>query len=293
MFSMSSEIKAITAAERFCDTLSEISGFVDTMKKTFDFFAGENHFRAVLDGLLSVFGNTKGPVSLRIEDDKTFAVWEGLSRKCKPGFFVIAETGTAVLLYQDGKATELSPNATGAIYPFSSTPQQKSFLKPRVASTAKIVCVPESELFRIRWGTPTPLVISDDATQQIRKGVARGQLYLAVADGKLLYEKLLCHIANTKDELQDYLRDIFVNDTKLQLFRIFKKMSAEATETPDLEQQLALAEEFYQATSDTFKAYGIEMNEITKHSILMSSTLQSTEPKQAPTGSDGDAVLFI
>jgi membrane protease subunit (stomatin/prohibitin family) len=206
---------------------------------------------------------------------------------------VIPEPDTTVLLYQDGKPVELSPNETGAIYPFSANPQKMGcFWKPRAAKTAEVVCVDRKDVC-VRWGTPSlnHIIILDAKTQKPRNGIARGQLQLTVTDARLLYEKLLRNGPKTEEKLQDYLRNVFVNSTKIQLFRIFEKLSGDTAEIPDTLRQTELAEEFYEATKDTFKDYGMEMDERTKHTILLSMTLKTHEATPNPISRGGGFLI--
>ena len=276
---MSSEIRKITLRERFFWAMSEVSGVFDKMKKTVASYVNEDTLGTALKGVLSAWGKWKKTVFLKVPEDQLCMVWQGISKRCFPGFSVIPDLFTAALLYQDGKAVSL--NGGGAIYPFSADPQKKNpFWKKRVASVAEIACIRDQAEINVFWGTPGPdhIVITDENTKKSFGVLANGQLQLQITDAKLLYEKLLRNGCNT-EKLQYVLRNQFINNTRGILNGIFENITVLSGNSGSIGTscRMELNEKYYEATKGMFKEYGLEMTENTKYTMIKGVILKPVE----------------
>ena len=282
---MSSETRKITMSERFYWAVSEISGAFDKIKRSVASYVNEGGLCTALKNVLGSFGKIKKAVFLEVPEDQVYESWRGVSKGYSCKFSVIPEPGTTVLLYQDGKSVSL--NGCGAIYPFSSDPQKKNpFWKKSAASVAEVVCIRAQSDINVFWGTPRAdhIAITDENTKKSFGVLAYGQLQLQITDAKLLYEKLLRNRRNT-EELQDVLRNQFINNTRGILNGIFANITVPSGDSGSISTscQIELNEKYYEATKGMFKEFGLEVNERTKYTILKGITIKSLEPQTKET----------
>ena len=215
-------------------------------------------------------------------ENELFTVWKGFSKNFRPGFSIIPGSHTTLLLYQDGKAVSLSPNETGAIQPFSADPQKKNpFWKPRVANIAEIFCMRNPADINVFWGTTTDhhIVITDETTKKSYNVLLNGVLQLKATNASRMYETLLRNGHKTEQDLQYFLRNLFINNTRAILNKIFTGVRISDGNAPLLSVscQLELGEQYYEATKDIFKDHGIEMSENTKYTIFKGIVLKPFE----------------
>lgn len=285
---MLGETRKITASERFYWALSEAAGFFGKVKTTVASLVNGEGFRTALKSVLGAFGKNKNPIFLKVPEDQLCAAWRGISKKYRRGFFMIPDTFTKVLLYQNGKLISLPENEAGAIYPFSEDPKKKaSFWKPRTVSVAEVACVRDQAELRVFWGNSSAshIVLSDGETQKSWRVLSHGQLRLRISDVRLAYEKLLHDGYNTEEALQDFLRDQFITKTRAILNEICKNIPAPSRDSNILGAsfQMALGEKYYEATKNIFKDYGLEMCESTKYTIFTNIFIKPFESEENAT----------
>lgn len=233
-----------------------------------------------------MFGKKKisGSDEIRLGRDEFCKVLDMKAEDYTHKFCIDTDAEQYNLLYQNGRFMGMPTPFGGSIYPFAIDPtKQGSKHDKKKFNRARIVCLSKKYNIVINWGTRTPFMMIDKATQKPYTVGAKGVFYLqidptdAARSGDNFYRSCVTQSGDTynEDELKAFLSAAFVNRVGGKIQEYLEKLDRPLSNLVGLQpsEMVKISEELYPQLKDIFAEYGLIMVESSSSGAILNGLI--------------------